>query len=149
MNTRTTSIEAIVAGWYGIRNKMKAAFEATPGRRQASLSHWFVLGIIEQEGSVTVKQLSAMLGISSPAVTQIVEALARSGYIVRKKSSRDRRAVDLRLSPAGRRHMANMKRAHLKAMATLFEHLTDTELRTYLRLHKKIATTPTYSSAQK
>jgi len=46
--------------------------------------------------------------------------------------------IQLKLSQKGKRHIAVMKKNRMKEMTALFDALTDTELKEFLRLHKKI-----------
>jgi DNA-binding MarR family transcriptional regulator len=82
-------------------------FFAIPARQPATgvvtFAQMRVLWTLEPIQPATPGRIAAALGIGSSAATEIVERLARAGYIQRAHSERDRRHVLLRLSPKGRR----------------------------------------------
>ncbi|MDR3570759.1 MAG: MarR family transcriptional regulator [Candidatus Pacebacteria bacterium] len=101
-------------------------------------SQWAVLGLLRQ-GPLTVKEVAATLGISSSAATQLVDALVKAGHIDRAESAEDRRAVTLTMSKKTAVHVAKMREEHVSRLSVMFEILSDTELKTYVALTKKIA----------
>jgi DNA-binding MarR family transcriptional regulator len=63
-----------------------------------------ILRLLDQRGGQTATQIARFLGVSKPAVTQIVDALVqRNGLVVRARSKRDRRGVEVKLTAKGRR----------------------------------------------
>lgn len=61
-----------------------------------------VLRLIGQRGSQTSSQVARFLGVTKPAVSQIVDALVRSKLVVRRPAKHDRREVGLELTKQGR-----------------------------------------------
>lgn len=62
----------------------------------------------------------------------------RKGYVTRQDDPKDRRSVRLELSPKGKKHLTATNEKRITEMAGLFDALTDSELKEYLRLQKKI-----------
>jgi DNA-binding MarR family transcriptional regulator len=63
-----------------------------------------ILRLLGQRGGQTATHIARFLGVSKPAVTQIVDALVqRNGLVVRTRSKRDRRGVEVKLTAKGRR----------------------------------------------
>lgn len=59
--------------------------------------------VAEERGApLTPGSLGAELGLTSGAVTAVVDRLERSGHVVRRRDDRDRRRVHLHHSEAGR-----------------------------------------------
>ena len=138
MTNRKQLIEDILNSFHAMRHKIKPKdFNST---RQNPITHsqWFVLGIIENCKNASIKDISGMLGMSSSGVTQLVDGLVQSGYVVRQDDPKDRRLVQLELSLKGKKQIAILREKRIKKMEKLFDVLTDSELRTYLKLHKKI-----------
>lgn len=127
-----------MASFHAMRNKMHA--NVIQHRRKDSITHsqLFVLAIIERHRNIGIKEISKRLNISPSAATQLVDGLVENGYVVRKVDSKDRRALQLELSANGRKHITELKNKRMKIMAAIFDTLNDEELKTYLRLHKKI-----------
>ncbi len=67
-----------------------------------SLSKVQVLRLLNERGRQTSSQLARFLGVSKPAVTQIVEAMVRSNLVVRRSNTQDRREVGLELTKDGK-----------------------------------------------
>jgi len=65
----------------------------------------------ETDAGLRVGDLAAWLGVKPPSVTQLVDALAARGLVERFADTDDRRAIRVRLSPAGRA-MADSFHAH-------------------------------------
>jgi DNA-binding MarR family transcriptional regulator len=62
------------------------------------------LGIIENEGPITAGRLAELSGLTTAAVTSILDRLERAGYARRTRSEQDRRQVIVELTPlAGER----------------------------------------------
>jgi DNA-binding MarR family transcriptional regulator len=75
-------------------------------------------------------ELSARILTTGGNVTWLAAALARDGYVTRRAAPDDRRAVVVRLTPAGRRHFAAMARAHERLIVRLVDGLSAAERRT-------------------
>ena len=136
MTNRKQLIEEILNSIHALRQKMK--IKAVASRDHITHSQWFVLGIIEHNKHVSIKNISEMLGISSSAATQLVNGLVQNGYVVRQDKPEDRRAVQLELSTKGKKQISSLKEKRINEMTKLFDALNDSELETYLRFHKKI-----------
>lgn len=85
-------------------------------------------------------ELSARILTTNGNVTWLVAALARDGYVTRRTAEADRRAVVVRLTPAGRRHFSTMARAHERVIVRLLDGLAPGERRT---LHTLLGTLKT------
>lgn len=138
MANRKKMIEEIMACFHAMRNKMHAKIMQSGHKDFITHSQLFVLAIVEEHRNIGIKEISKMLCISSSAATQLVDGLAESGYVTRKADSRDRRASQIELSTKGKKHIAGLKNKRVKMVAALFDALSDKELETYLKLHKKI-----------
>ena len=138
MINRKHVIEEILNSFYAIRHKMKGKAGSSGPRNPITHSQWFVLGIIEHCKKTNIKDISESLRMSSSAATQLVDGLVQNGYVMRQNNPKDRRSVQLELSPKGKKQITAMKEKRMKEMAILFEALSDSELTTYLRLLVKI-----------
>jgi len=89
---------------------MMARFFSIPARQSArgpvTFAQMRVLWILEMRGPITLGTMAEALGISRPAVTELVERLVMGRYLRRTPSRDDRRQAILDLLPAGRRILA-------------------------------------------
>ena len=60
-----------------------------------------ILRLLGQQGGQSPSQIAPYLGVSKPAVTQIVSSMVKSQLVERANRSRDRRRSKLKLTPRG------------------------------------------------
>lgn len=80
-------------------------------------------------GGLRMGELSARILTTNGNVTWLVAALEDEGYVRRRTAADDRRAVVVRLTAAGRRHFAQMARAHEALIVRLLAGLSASERR--------------------
>jgi DNA-binding MarR family transcriptional regulator len=99
-----------------------------------TFSQWVVLIHLAQKQHVSATQLSASVGQDMGALTRVVDELERSGFARRERSRRDRRAVEIAITAAGRRETESGKRVVVELLNRLVEPLTHREVDTLLAL---------------
>lgn len=109
-------------------------FESLP----VSFTQWVVLIHLAQQEHVSATQLSAHLGHDMGALTRVVDELERRGFARRERSRRDRRAVEIAITPAGRREAQSAKRVVVELLNRLVEPFTDQEIDTLLALLQRL-----------
>jgi len=68
------------------------------------------LSLLEREGPLAVKDVARRIGLSHPAVVQILDDMADSGLVRRVRDGQDGRRARLTLTPRGRRWMPALRR---------------------------------------
>ena len=83
-----------------------------------------ILRLLGQRGVQSSSRVAYYLGVSKPAVSQIIDSMAQDRLVVRKTAKHDRREVELRLTTKGREWYQAVRRQqrHLLRNA-LREHL--------------------------
>jgi DNA-binding MarR family transcriptional regulator len=100
-------------------------FEST----SVSFTQWIALMHLSwREEPISATQLSKQLCHDMGALTRVVDELERRGLVHRERSRRDRRAVELAITAAGRREAESGKRVIVELMNELAEHYSATEL---------------------
>jgi DNA-binding MarR family transcriptional regulator len=66
------------------------------------------LGYLRDRGALRAGQLGERLGLTTGAVTPLIDRLERVGYAQRLRHPRDRRGVLVELTPAGRTEVGNL-----------------------------------------
>ncbi len=61
-----------------------------------------ILRLLDQRGVHTASQVGRFLGVSKPAVTQLIDAMVRAKLVLRRTAKADRREVRLSLSEKGK-----------------------------------------------
>jgi DNA-binding MarR family transcriptional regulator len=80
------------------------------------------------EGSVTAGRLSEMTGLTTGAITHILDRLEKRKFIERVRDTRDRRQVFVRMRPESLKPLIPKYEAIGKAYMALAEHYSDREL---------------------
>jgi DNA-binding MarR family transcriptional regulator len=109
-------------------------FESLP----ISFTQWIVLGHLGRQEHISATQLSAELGHDMGALTRVVDALVRRGLAKRERSSRDRRAIEIAITAAGRRQALEGRRVILELLNRLVEPLSDAEIDTLIALLQRL-----------
>jgi DNA-binding MarR family transcriptional regulator len=91
-------------------------------------------------GSAEVRDLARMQVASKPAVVKSLDGLERRRLVRRRRSTTDRRLVDVELTPAGRRLIRKLQRAIHEREHRLTGRLNVTEKRELARLLRKLDT---------
>jgi len=66
-----------------------------------SLPQYHLLEALRGAAERTVGELAEAAGVAPPTATRMLDCLARDGYVTRRHSESDRRAVLVALTPAG------------------------------------------------
>lgn len=85
------------------------------------------------DAPLTVGRLGAQLGLSSPAVTALVDRLERADLVARRRDREDRRRVVVELTPAARRFGAEHLRPVQERLGRAMAELSAGELETVER----------------
>ena len=109
---RQTYGEAIRAALF------KAGFDDMPKRGS------FVVGSLARNGEAQ-QAFAEGMGISKQAASQLVDALATRGYVVRKPDPDDRRKMIVSLTPRGTEAAAVSRKAIAKVDAAVMRRITE------------------------
>jgi DNA-binding MarR family transcriptional regulator len=99
-----------------------------PGQGRVTPEQFSVLAHLNDTGGCTMGELAAARGIALNSATPLVERLVQAGLVARKQSPVDRRVVGVALTDAGRRFVAQLRRARQEAFRRLLESLSEPEL---------------------
>jgi DNA-binding MarR family transcriptional regulator len=109
-------------------------FESLP----VTFSQWVVLMHLAKQEHISATQLSVHLGHDMGALTRVVDELERLGFARRERSRRDRRAVEIAITAAGRREANSAKRAVVELLNRLVEPFTPREIDALLGLLQRL-----------
>jgi len=110
-------------------------FQATP----VSFIQWNALmRLCTQTEHMSATQLSRELGYDMGALTRVVDELERRGLVRRERSRRDRRAVEIAITAAGRRQAESAKRVVVELLNELLEPYSDAEIATLIELMQRM-----------
>lgn len=87
------------------------------------------LDVLDREGPVTAGRLADATGLTSGAITTVIDRLERRGTARRLRDPSDRRRVLVELTPEARAHSADFYTEHAKRGAELYDRYTEEQLR--------------------
>lgn len=116
----------------GIEERFFAPFGLTP-------QQYNVLRLLEgSESPVPTLTIAMRLVSRAPDITRMLDRLEQDGYVLRTRSSEDRRAVLVSLTPEGRKRLDEIAEP-LEAMHTeQIGHLSEKDLRQLCELLSKV-----------
>src|ERR1700728_2206565 len=79
------------------------------------------------EAPRTAGELAGELGLTSAAITALVDRLERDGYVVRQRNNKDRRKVTIQADPGRLREVASHYQSQGKAMTEVLDAYSETE----------------------
>ena len=89
-----------------------------------SLPQYRVLDMVAQ-GDQRASLLSARLALAKPTITAVVDGLVDRGLLVRSEVLGDRRAVQLTITPAGKKALKAVESAMTDRLRPVFERTRD------------------------
>lgn len=107
-----------------------AGFELTPVQFAA-------LSRVAAHPGVDQATLAGLIAYDRSTIGGVVDRLVQKGYVARDVAGRDRRARELRLTPAGRRTLEAVLPAVARAQECILSGLTADERRVFLSLLTK------------
>lgn len=139
MMQRRKQIEKLLENIQVLKRKMLSGSACYLKGGHVTASQWLVLQYLRKNEGATIKEVARTLDMTSSAATQLVEPLVQKGYIARKTSSGDKRALNLSLSEKSKKRMEVLRKKRILDMEHVFDMLTDVEFESYCRLLDKIA----------
>ena len=82
-----------------------------------------ILRLLGQRGGQTSTQVARFLGVTKPAVTQIIDTMARDRLVVRRPARDDRREVRLELTKKGKQMFQIVRRQQRHYVRTALRQL--------------------------
>ncbi|GHC09815.1 MarR family winged helix-turn-helix transcriptional regulator [Cerasicoccus arenae] len=102
------------------------------------LSDFAVLEVLLHKGPQPVNTIGRRVMLTSGSITAAVDRAENKGYVERRASPTDRRVVEVHLTSAGQRHIANAYQQHAQVLEDIFGEFTSEERTTLYQLIKKV-----------
>lgn len=97
-----------------------------------------VLGVVREQGVVTVKELARALDVSPPSASAMVDRLVDMGMVLREQSQSDRREVQIRTSPEGREAIDAIETEMLGAIEEMLDQVGPDTAEQWCRVYARI-----------
>lgn len=102
-------------------------------------SEWAALSVIYSKEGINTKDIASKLGVTVSAASQILKNLEKNELVRRTIDPVDRRFSHISLSAKSKKTMKAMQEAINESFAEMFSVLSDEELKTLAKLHKKVS----------
>jgi DNA-binding MarR family transcriptional regulator len=103
-----------------------------------TMGQFWALHLVSSLGRTSLTSVARHLSVAPPTVCGNVDQLVRAGFVSRHRSERDRRAVELSLTPAGRRLEARIWRAVGQLMRSVTDELPPEDVATATRVFHEL-----------
>ena len=90
-------------------------------------SHYQVLSLLEERGSMSVSEISDYFDIAKPNITPLVDRLVNANLVDRVRSTTDRRVVYVVILDEGRMRLKSIRESLKGNVSAWHENLTDEE----------------------
>lgn len=105
---------------------------------KVTIPQFAVLNFLSAEGEHKMTDMAKFMNVSTAAITGIIDRLAKSGYVVRKHDSNDRRIVRVRLTSNGSDLVKKSFQQRRQMIMDMFGKITQKEREDYLRILTRI-----------
>lgn len=99
-----------------------------------TMAQFYVMEHLMNSGGSTMSDVARLLNVTMPAITGIVDRLARGGYVVRMRDDSDRRIVKIALTSKGSDAVRKMVRHRKDMTMGLFGLISQPERMRYLKI---------------
>jgi DNA-binding MarR family transcriptional regulator len=113
-------------------------FDRVFGIPDLRLTEFAVLQQLSESGPTPMVRLSDENLVTKAAVTAIIDVMETKGLVRRVRDSSDRRVVNIRMTPAGKKLFAVAKRRHQAVVTGFVSVLEPDELRALVRSFEKL-----------
>jgi DNA-binding MarR family transcriptional regulator len=103
---------------------------------------------LSEEGTLSVNELAARLGVDQSNASRLCARLERLGLVARSRARHDGRAVDVALTPAGERQVDAVDEARRTAIVDILARMPDEEARSAVRALQQFDAAAEGSSAE-
>jgi DNA-binding MarR family transcriptional regulator len=110
----------------------KIARLGLPSSGIISINQLMVLGILQEEGSLSISEICRKLTISKPQMTIILDKLAKNGLVYRIYNDKDRRTININITESGNEYCKNLSEVLKENLSRKLIALSEEDLTTLL-----------------
>lgn len=136
--SRENHIQDVVEGIHATKRAICARMSKVSGTA-ITPSQWAMLQVLYYNKKMSIKDLATALSVTGSAVTQTVNELESKGCLKRSPDPSDRRSIIVSPTSKCIKMMSKMEKEINESCSELFSKLTDSELKTFAKLYRKIS----------
>ncbi|MTK12755.1 MAG: MarR family transcriptional regulator [Clostridiaceae bacterium] len=112
---------------------MKKIFKlGLPSSGIISINQLMVLGILNEEGSLSISEICRKLAISKPQMTIILDKLVQNDLVYRTYNDKDRRTININITESGNEYCKNLSEVFKENLSHKLIALSEEDLTTLL-----------------
>ena len=121
----------------------RLAMSALVSRRMAkhgvNLPQCTVLALLGETEQMTMSALSEAIGTTMGAATNLVDRLVHAGHVKRERSRKDRRVVNVGVTPEGRQVLRSVWAEGEVYFSRFLGEIPEEDRRTFFRVYERLA----------
>lgn len=103
-----------------------------------TIQQFLILESLYKDGASKMSSLAGFMGVSTAAITGIVDRLVREGYAQRVYDPKDRRIINIELTAKGGYLVKNIIEKKRQMIIRMFSKVSEADRRDYLRVITRI-----------
>jgi DNA-binding MarR family transcriptional regulator len=96
------------------------------------------LEILGSSGNLRMKELAEKMGVTTGSLTVLVDRLVRARLVERQPNEQDRRSIQVRLTPEGKKHFIEHHNLHTQLSEDIAGALAPAEAALFLDMLRRI-----------
>jgi DNA-binding MarR family transcriptional regulator len=133
-----TDAEKLVTSVHEVMRSVLHSLHPVLEAEGISMGQFWSLHLVSSLQTASVSTVARHLSVSAPTVCVSIDQLEDAGLVVRKRSPRDRRAVELSLTTKGRKVEGRVWAAIGRTMAQAAEELSPKDVTTAIRVFQEL-----------
>ncbi|MFQ6606469.1 MAG: MarR family winged helix-turn-helix transcriptional regulator [Fidelibacterota bacterium] len=117
---------------------MKKVLDARLAEYGITSSQHSVLDALAQKDGLSLSEIGKRVYLDKPAITGLADRLEKDGYVVRKRTARDRRVIHLWLTDKGRQLLKEFEDVVATTDQELIQQLSPEELGSFRNMLNRI-----------
>ncbi len=139
MTNRKATIEQILTEFQKVKQRIFSENQHTWQSCNLTPAQGHLLFLVKKNSGITVSEIAKKLNVSNSAITQLINGLAKEGFLERKPDPSDHRVVKLELTSKTCDQISEIRAKSVKKLSSVFSKLDDTELTMFAKIIKKIS----------
>lgn len=103
-----------------------------------TLPQFLILEFLNRQGETRMTDLAHFMGVTTAAMTGVVDRLVRYGYVERIYDSKDRRIIKVKMLANGQRLVRKINNQRRQMVIQIFGKISEADRQDYLRILTQI-----------
>ncbi|HWU24704.1 MAG TPA: MarR family transcriptional regulator [Candidatus Paceibacterota bacterium] len=117
-----------------LRRKLTERGHSFVLKDELSMTQFEVLWFVSCVPSISMDAIAERLSIKPPSATALITTLERKGYIKRSRDPKDRRVVNVALTPSAKRQLGTLQKRKDRMFESLLSKLSAKDRKEFIRL---------------